>query len=83
MDSNATIEIWGWLSLAVMVTAYALERHSPLLVLLFALACVSASAYAAVTNVWVFSVLEAIWAVIAIGRWSQLARRSYENRRAI
>jgi hypothetical protein len=57
-----------------MVTAYALEDRSPAFVLLFAVACLAAAAYAAVIRSWPFATVETLWSVIAIRRW--MHRRS-------
>jgi hypothetical protein len=68
------IEVFGFLAVIVMVTAYALEDHSPSLILVFALACLAAAAYAALIRSWPFAAVETIWSGIALRRWLQ--RRS-------
>jgi hypothetical protein len=71
---NTTIEVFGFLAVIVMVSAYAFEDRSPTLILVFALACLAAAAYAAIIRSWPFAVVEAIWSGIALRRW--LLRRS-------
>ena len=68
------IEIFGFLAVIVMVGAYAFEDRSPRLILVFALACLAAAAYAAFIRSWPFAVVETIWSGIALRRW--LLRRS-------
>jgi hypothetical protein len=70
----SVIEVFGFLAVIVMVTSYALEDRSPRLILVFALACLAAAAYAALIRSWPFAVVETIWSGIALRRW--LLRRS-------
>jgi len=63
------IEVFGFLAVIVMVGAYAFEDRSPTLILVFALACLAAAAYAAFIRSWPFAVVETIWGGIALRRW--------------
>ena len=63
------LDLWGFASVTVMATAYALERRSALAVLAFAAASASAAAYAVAIESWPFASVEAVWAVIALYRW--------------
>ena len=64
------IEVFGFLATASMVTTYALERRGREYVLGFALSCAAASLYAVLIRSWPFAAVEAIWAVVAVRRWS-------------
>lgn len=70
------LDVWGFASVAVMASAYALERRSALAVLFFALASASASGYAVAIESWPFASVEAVWALIALQRWR--SRRTEE-----
>ena len=63
------IEMFGFFAVIVMVGAYAFEDRSPALILVFAVACLAAAAYAALIRSWPFAVVEAIWSGIALRRW--------------
>ncbi len=52
-----------------MLACYALEERSPHYVLGFALACWAAAAYAWLADAWPFTVIEAIWGVVALRRF--------------
>lgn len=68
------VEAFGFVAVAIMVTTYALERRAAVYVLVFAIACLAAAAYAAMIHSWPFAVVETIWSGIALTRW--LRRRS-------
>ena len=68
------IELFGFVAVIMMVSAYALEDRSPVMVLLFAASCLAAASYAALIRSWPFAVVETIWSFIAFRRW--LIRRS-------
>jgi hypothetical protein len=56
---------------ASMVICYAMEQRSTLFILGFAVASVLGSIYGFLQGAWPFGVVEAIWAVIALRRWTQ------------
>jgi hypothetical protein len=60
---------------AFMMLTYALERRHRRFILAFACGCVLSSAYGFMAGVWPFGVVEAVWAVIAIGRYRQVRLR--------
>jgi hypothetical protein len=63
------IELFGFAAVTAMVIAYALEDRSPALVLVFAIACLGAAAYAVLIRSWPFAVVELVWSAIAFHRW--------------
>lgn len=65
----SAIELFGAAAVASMVLFYALEKRSPVFVLLFVFACLASSAYAAAIRSWPFAVVELLWAGIAFRRW--------------
>ena len=68
---------FGVVVLTFMMLMYALERRGPRFILAFAWGCALSSVYGFLAGTWPFGVVEAIWAVIALGRYGQ--QRSESN----
>jgi hypothetical protein len=66
---------FGLVAVTLMVVFYAFEKRSRWCILGFAVACVLGSVYGFLQGAWPFGVVEAIWAVIAAGRWHGAAVR--------
>jgi hypothetical protein len=64
------LTLFGLLAVTAMLVCYALEHRHPLYILGFAAACALGSAYGFLQGAWPFGVVEAIWAVVALRRWS-------------
>jgi hypothetical protein len=62
---------YGPVAVAAMLVSYALEDRSPWFILAFALACVMASVYGFLQGAWPFGLLEAVWSLVALHRWSR------------
>ena len=69
------VEIYGFVSVCLMVTFYALEKRNPVFVLAFGLSCILASSYALLINSLPFALVEFIWGLIAIWKWANLTNR--------
>jgi hypothetical protein len=67
------ITAFGVAALTFMMLMYALEARHVRFVLAFACGCALSSAYGFLAGTWPFGVVEAIWAVIALRRYRQLA----------
>lgn len=65
--------LFGLFAVTAMLVCYAMQDHSHWFVLLFAGACALGSAYGFLQGVWPFGVVEAIRAVVALGRWYRRA----------
>ena len=63
---------FGVAALSFMMLMYALERRDRRFILAFACGCGLSSAYGFLAGTWPFGVVEAIWAVIALGRYREL-----------
>jgi hypothetical protein len=61
---------FGVSALTFMVLMYALESRGSGFVLAFACGCGLASVYGFLSGAWPFGVVEAIWALIALRRYS-------------
>lgn len=69
------LTIFGLFAVSAMLLTYALEHRSHWFVLAFAAACALGSIYGFLQGAWPFGVVEAIWAVVALRRWSVRPRR--------
>ena len=65
------LTLFGLLAVTAMLVSYALEARSPWYILAFAFACGLGSAYGFLQGAWPFGVVEAIWALVALRRWTQ------------
>jgi hypothetical protein len=73
------LSLFGFFAVTVMVVCYALEGRHPRFVLAFAISCVLASIYGFLQGAWPFGMVEALWSVIAVRRWWQVAQRAHLN----
>jgi hypothetical protein len=69
------LTLFGLFAVSAMLLTYALEDRSHWFVLAFAAACALGSAYGFLQGAWPFGMVEAIWAVVALRRWSVRPRR--------
>ena len=77
------LTVFGATALGFMMLMYALERRHRLFLLAFALGCALSSAYGFLAGTWPFGVVELVWVVIALRRYSTIAaigRPSRESR---
>ncbi len=65
------LTLFGVAALSFMMLMYALERRHKGFILAFALGCALASVYGFLSGAWPFGVVEAIWAGVAIYRYSR------------
>jgi hypothetical protein len=64
------LTLFGLFAVTAMLVCYALEDRSRWLVLAFAVACALGSIYGFLQGAWPFGLVEAVWAGIALRRWS-------------
>ena len=64
------LTLFGLFAVTAMLVCYAMEDRSHWFVLLFAMPCVLGSAYGFLQGAWPFGLVEAIWAFVALRRWS-------------
>ena len=62
---------FGAAAVTFMMLMYALERRGHAFILAFAFGCVLSSAYGFLAGTWPFGIVEAIWAVIAVHRYTR------------
>jgi hypothetical protein len=64
------LTLFGLIAVTAMLVTYALEARSPWYILAFAFACGLGSIYGFLQGAWPFGVVEAIWALVALRRWT-------------
>ncbi len=64
------LTLFGLFAVSAMLVAYALEDRSRWFILAFAVACALGSVYGFLQGAWPFGLVEAVWAVVALRRWS-------------
>ncbi len=64
------LTVFGSTAVAVMMLSYWLEPRSKWYVLLFAVGCAATSAYSGLVGAYPITVIEALWALIAVRRFS-------------
>jgi hypothetical protein len=69
-SSMDALSLFGLLAVTAMLVAYALEDRSHWFILAFAGACALGSVYGFLQGAWPFGLIEAIWTVVALRRWS-------------
>jgi hypothetical protein len=68
------LTLFGLFAVSAMLVCYALEDRSRWFILAFAVACALGSVYGFLQGAWPFGLIEAVWAGVALRRWS-LRRR--------
>ena len=69
------LTIYGVSVLTFMMLMYALEERGSGFVLAFAVGCGLSSSYGFLSGAWPFGVVEAVWAAIALRRFTTSGRR--------
>jgi len=64
------LTLFGLFAVTAMLVCYAFEDRSRWFILGFALACVLGSVYGFLQGAWPFGVVEFVWALVAVRRWS-------------
>lgn len=67
------LTVYGIAALSFMMLMYALESRGRSFILAFAAGCAMSSAYGFLSGAWPFGIVEAIWTLIALRRWSSAA----------
>jgi hypothetical protein len=69
------LTLFGLFAVTAMLVSYALEDRSHWFILAFAASCALGSVYGFLQGAWPFGLVEAIWAIVALRRWSVRQRR--------
>jgi hypothetical protein len=70
------LTLFGATAVTFMMVMYALERRHPGFVLAFACGCALSSVYGFLAGTWPFGVVEAIWAAVAVHRYTEHRRHT-------
>jgi hypothetical protein len=62
---------FGLFAVTAMLICYAMESKGRWFTLAFAGACALGSAYGFLQGAWPFGLVEAVWAVVALNKWSK------------
>lgn len=65
------VTAFGVASVGAMLVCYVLEERSRWWVLTFAVACWSSALYGWLAGAWPFTVIETIWGIVAVRRFSR------------
>ena len=71
------LSLFGLAAVSLMLACYALEDKSPWFVLAFAGSCGLGSAYGFLQGAWPFGLVEAVWSVVALGRFFRVRREQH------
>ena len=69
------LTLFGLFAVTAMLVSYALERRSHWLILAFAVSCGLGSAYGFLLRAWPFGLVEAVWSLVALRRWTLAVRK--------
>lgn len=69
------LDLFGLFAVSAMLVFYALENRFRWSTLAFAVACGLGSIYGFLQGAWPFGIVEAVWALVAIGKWIKAAGR--------
>jgi hypothetical protein len=64
------LTLFGLFAVSAMLLSYALEDRSHWFIFAFAAACALGSVYGFLQGAWPFGLVEAVWAIVALRRWS-------------
>jgi hypothetical protein len=64
------LTVFGSIAVAMMMLSYWLEPRSKWFILLFAVGCAATAAYSGLVRAYPITVIEALWALIAVRRFS-------------
>jgi hypothetical protein len=65
---------YGVFVVTLMMIFYALESRSRRFTFAFGVACLGSSLYGWLAGTWPFGVVEGVWALVALRKWSLLRR---------
>jgi len=69
------LDLFGFVSVSLMLLCYALEHRSPWFVLAFAATCILSAVYGFLQGAWPFGCVEVVWTFVALRRWWSLRAR--------
>ena len=73
-EERKVLTVFGSIAVAIMFLSYWLEPRSRWFVLSFAGGCAATSVYSALAQVYPITVIEALWALVALQRFARRSR---------
>jgi hypothetical protein len=75
------LSAFGLFAVSAMLVCYALEDRSAWFIVAFAVSCGLGLAYGFLQGAWLFGLVEAIWAQVALRRWhdARMAREASDS----
>ena len=73
-EERRVLTVFGSIAVAIMFLSYWLEPRSRWFVLSFAGGCAATSVYSALAQVYPITVIEALWALVALQRFARRSR---------
>jgi hypothetical protein len=67
-----SLTVFGLFAVTSGVIFYALEKRSAWFILAFAFSCALGSVYGFLQGAWPFGLVEIVWTVVALRRWSEV-----------
>lgn len=74
---------FGLFAVMAMMVCYGLESRSRYFIVAFALACVLGSIYGFLQGAWPFGIVEAVWAVVALVRFTKAIASTHVGTRHV
>lgn len=65
------LTLFGLFAVTAMLVCYALESKSHWFILAFAFSCALGSVYGFLQGAWPFGLVEAVWFLVALRRWTK------------
>jgi len=73
------LSLFGLFAVTAMLVCYPMEAGGRIFVLGFAGACALGSLYAFLQGAWPFGLVEAVWTLVALRRWSRGGKEQTKN----
>ena len=73
------LTIFGLFAISAMLLCYAFEHRSHWFTFYFAIACGLGSVYGFLQGAWPFGLLEAIWTLVALYKWTTIKNKPYSK----
>lgn len=65
------LNLFGLISVILMLIFYTLEERSHWFILLFAISCILGSIYGFLQGAWPFGLVEIAWTIVVFRKWMQ------------
>jgi hypothetical protein len=74
------LTLFGLFAVTAMLVSYSLEGRSHWYILGFAASCLLGSLYGFLQGAWPFGLVEAVWSLVAMRRWSTTRRMAPQRK---